>query len=177
MVFAIDRLGRAAAAVTLVALAWSAPPASAASWQLAQAAPAPAVTDQTPARPRARRAMVHQPPSFAALTDFRIADLHKRLQITAAQEPQFNAMAEVMRANAQSADDLLHEESQETDRTAVSGLRWYERLTEGHAQALHKFVPAFAALYGVLSDSQKKTADGIFQRIGLRPPPRHSRSK
>lgn len=45
----------------------------------------------------------------------------------------------------------------------AESLIWYQRLTEGHAAALKKFVPALDALYAVLSASQRKKADAAFQ--------------
>ena len=168
----IHWLRGATAAVMLTALVSGVPAASASPSQLAQTTPPPAASAQTPPR-HPRKAVAQRPRTLAALTDARVKELHTKLQITTAQEPQFTAMADIMRANAQAMDALLREQSQDTDRTAVSALHWYERLTEAHAAALQKFVPAFAALYSVLSDSQRKSADGMFQRLGPRPLSRH----
>lgn len=105
----------------------------------------------------------------------RIAELHAKLRITAAQEAKFKAMADVMTANAQSLATLLQERTQDKDTSADASLHWYERLVDAHADALRKFVPAFAELYASLSDSQKKTADAMFSRFGQRPIRRRSR--
>jgi hypothetical protein len=105
----------------------------------------------------------------------RIAELHAKLRITAAQEDKFKAMADVMTANAQSLEALLHERAQDKATSADASLHWYERLVDAHAEALKKFVPAFAELYASLSDSQKKTADAMFGRFGQRPIRRRSR--
>jgi len=172
----IDWLARAvAAAGMLSALAVGSPTANASPWDVAQATPAPAVSSPAPQTPSRVKAAAPSPRSPAELAEARITSLRTRLHITAAEEPQFTAVADVMRANAQSMEALLGERAKDMDRTAVSALRWYERLTEAHAAALQKFVPAFEALYAALSDSQRKAADAIFQRFAQRPVPRRSK--
>jgi thioredoxin-like negative regulator of GroEL len=105
----------------------------------------------------------------------RIAELHAKLRISAAQEAKFKAMANVMTANAQALDALLQERAQDKATSADASLHWYERLVDAHAEALKKFVPAFGELYASLSDSQKKAADAMFARFGQRPIRRRSR--
>jgi hypothetical protein len=169
---AIDWLARAVAgAGCLGALATGSPAGHAASWQQAQATPAPGTSSQAPGAPSAVASNPHGPTGPlgpTALSESRINDLRTKLQITPAEEPRFNALADVMRANAQAMEALLDEREKDTDQTAVGELRWYERLTDAHADSLKKFVPAFAALYGTLSDSQKKTADTMFQQFAQR---------
>ena len=179
MTYAIDWLPRAiVSAVMASALALGSTTAKAAPRDLAQATPPPAppaVSSPAPQPPPGGTAAAPSPRHPTDVAEARIADLRTKLQITAAEESQFTAVAEVMRANAQSMEALLVERSKDTDRTAVAALRWYERLTDAHAAALNKFVPAFEALYTVLSDSQRKTADAIFQRFAERPLPAKSR--
>ena len=126
---------------------------------IAEATPAPE-TNSEPTR--ADEPMAH--------VDARIATLHKQLQITAAQEPQFKAFADVMRSNAQAMNALFQERSRSTDNTAVTRLRWYAQLTEAHAEALKKLVPVFDALYQGLSEKQKATANTVFDEIRVRRP-------
>jgi len=121
---------------------------------LAQASP-PAAQTSRPAPPAAQ----HGP---AARVDARIADLHKRLRISTGQEPQFTAFADVMRANAQTMEQLFQQRAQNRDRTAPGQLHWYAQLTTAHAEAINKLLPAFDALYASLSDQQKKAADAAF---------------
>lgn len=120
---------------------------------LAQAT-APANETARPARPA--------PPGPAAHVEARIADLHRRLHITPAQEPQFKAFADVMRANAEAMEQLFQERAQNRDRTAPGQLHWYARLTTAHADATNKLLPVFDALYASLTDKQKKAADAAF---------------
>jgi periplasmic protein CpxP/Spy len=105
-----------------------------------------------------------------------IAKLHKELLITADQEPQFKAYADVMRGNAQAMRDLFEEQGKIPDHTAVTHLRWYAQLTAAHAEGLNKLVPVFEALYQSLSDKQKGIANKVFDEFGVRRPP-HRRGK
>lgn len=148
-----------ASAIVVGALAAQASPRN---MQLAQATPAPAPASQPRIGPLVQ-------------VEARIADLRAKLKITAAQEPLFASLSDIMRANAQSLEALLQERSRETSFTAVTALQWYERLTEDHAAALKKFVPALEALYATLSDSQRKAADAIFLRFAERPPSANSK--
>jgi hypothetical protein len=110
---------------------------------------------------------------FSARVEGRIANLHSRLGINPAQEPAFDALAAVMRANGRVLDTLLQQRIRDQSDSAVDSLHWYERLTHAHAEALTSFVPAFDRLYAVLSPEQRKTADAIFRRFAERPvPPR-----
>lgn len=118
--------------------------------------------------PPAPPAAQHGP---AAHVDARIADLHKRLHITAAQEPQFKAFAEVMRANAAAMEELFRERAQHRDRTATGQLHWYAQLTTAHAEAINRLLPVFDALYASLSDKQKKAADAAFAPLRQGRPP------
>src|SRR5216684_147633 len=88
--------------------------------------------------------------SRADRVEARIKQLHDQLKITAAQEPQWNA---------------------------VDDLRSYEEVAETHVAGLKKLIPAFQALYDTMSPEQKKNADAAFGhapgrgRRGPQPPP------
>ena len=101
----------------------------------------------------------------------RISELHKQLQITPAEEPQFKTYADVMRENAQAMQALFAQRAQNPDRTAVGQLRWYAKLTAAHAEAVSKLVAPFEVLYQSMSDQQKKLADTVFAQLRQRPPP------
>lgn len=127
---------------------------------IAEAAPAPeAVRDPA------------QADSPVAHVEARISKLHKELHITAAQDPQFKAFADVMRSNAQAMHALFQQRGQSADNTAVAHLRWYAQLTAAHADALNKLLPVFEALYQSMSEKQKETANKVFEGIGVRRPP------
>lgn len=129
---------------------------------LAQAAP------PAPAAPSSQQA-----PQRSPMTDVegRILGLHKQLQITPAEEPQFKAYADVMRSNAQMMQTLFQQRAQNPDRTAIGQLRWYAKLTAAHAEAVSKLVAPFEALYQSMSDQQKRVADTVFAELRQRAAP------
>jgi hypothetical protein len=93
-----------------------------------------------------------------------IKDLHKKLHITAAQDPQWNDLAQVMRDNAKAMVDLQERRAAATQSmSAVDVVKSYGSVIEAHAAGMKKFIPAFEALYNSMSDAQKQTADALFQ--------------
>jgi hypothetical protein len=141
---------------------------------LAQAAPAPAAPGAASPAPQTSG----QPaPSESPVTrvETRITELHDKFHITAAQEPQFKAYADVMRSNAQAMEALFQERAQKPDTSAIGELRWYARLTAAHGEALSKLVPVFDTLYQSLSDQQKKAADKVFAQLQQRRAARQAR--
>jgi protein CpxP len=150
-------LRKGAAAATLSALLAGAP-------ALAQTAPAPSTTAQpsaaAPAKTKAPRAKVSRTDRVEA----RIKQLHDELKITDAQTPQWTALAQIMRDNAQSMETQINaRKASATTASAVDNLHSYEAIADAHADGLKKFVPAFEALYANLSDDQKKNADDLFR--------------
>jgi periplasmic protein CpxP/Spy len=94
-----------------------------------------------------------------------IKELHKRLHITAAQDTQWNNLAEVMRTNAKTMRDLEKQRSKDTQSmSAVDVVKSYDSVIEAHEEGMKKFVPAFEAVYNSMSDEQKKTADELFRK-------------
>jgi hypothetical protein len=104
--------------------------------------------------------------SRADRVEQRIKSLHAQLKITQAEEPQWDAVAQVMRDNANSVGSLVEQrKAQAGQMTAVDDLKSYEAITDAHADGLKKLIPAFEQLYNTMSDDQKKTADTIFRRV------------
>jgi len=104
--------------------------------------------------------------SAAGLTsvEARIRDLHKKLHITEAQKPQWDALAMVMRDNAQAMVDLQKQRAADSQSmSAVEVIKSYESVIEAHESGMKKFVPPFEALYNTMSDTQKKSADSLFR--------------
>lgn len=148
----------------------------------AQAGSAPTasgVTTSAPQTPRQHAQVAaatpapHRGPSAAV--EARISELHRKLRITQAQEPQFKAYADVMRENAQKMEALFAERAKATDKSAVARLRWYAQLTAAHAEAVSKLVAPFEALYQDLSPRQKKVADTLFEQLRQRPAPHRAK--
>jgi len=157
--------------------------ASASPNQFAQATPAPAAPAQpVPTAPPQRdqvapaqavhgshgmqRATVR---TRAQLVEIMISNMRTRLRVTAAEQSQFDAVADVMRTNAKAMETLLAERGHGTDQSAVASLHWYEKLTDAHAAVLKNFTPAFETFYATLSASQRRAADAIFLRLAERP--------
>ena len=125
---------------------------SAAREQIAQAASSSAM--EAPATKPAENGPV----------EARIKQLHKMLHITEAQKPQWDALTQVMRDNAQAMADL--EKQRATDvksMSAVDVVKTYGDVIQAHEDGMKKFIPAFEALYNSLSDAQKKIADSMFR--------------
>ena len=94
----------------------------------------------------------------------RIKELHRKLHITAAQKPQWDNLAQVMRDNAQAMSDLKKQRASDAQTmNAVDVVKSYESVIEAHEDGMKKFVPPFEALYNTMSDAQKKTADSLFR--------------
>jgi periplasmic protein CpxP/Spy len=92
-----------------------------------------------------------------------IADLHTKLKITAAEEPQWKEVADTMRHNARELDRAIDKrESTQGSATAVDDLNSYAEIAQAHANGVKKLASSFSGLYSAMSDDQKKEADMIF---------------
>jgi len=133
---------------------------------------APAAPSAAPAAPSTAPATKAAPMKTSKRlsgVDARIASLHKRLKITAAQEPQWQQVAQVMRDNAAQIEQLVKErDAKLKTMTAVDNLQTYSDIAQAHADGLKKLVPVFDTLYGSMSDAQKKVADAVFRGIAER---------
>jgi len=91
----------------------------------------------------------------------RIAYLKTELKITDAQQPQFDAVANVMRDNAKSMHDAF--QSLRGDRgqpqTALSRLEARAKFAQLRADGEAKMLAAFRPLYQAMSPDQQKAAD------------------
>jgi hypothetical protein len=88
-----------------------------------------------------------------------IADLQKKLRITPAQQPLFDAFAQIMRQNAQAMDSVMRQQEHKSGATAVDDLRASAQLAEAEAEGLKRLLPALQSLYDSLPDPQKRLAD------------------
>jgi len=96
--------------------------------------------------------------------ELRIKDLHGRLKILPAQEAQWTTVAGIMRDNAMTMDKLTQARvDHAAEASAVDDLTSYGEISAAHAEGIRKLTPAFAALYGAMSDTQKKQADLLFR--------------
>ena len=98
-----------------------------------------------------------------------MAEMRRRLAITAAQQPQWDAFVGVMRQNAQRMQAAYADRSaRAAGMNAVDGMRSYADLARARADDLQRLVPAFEALYSVMSPEQKLNADKTIQQFQTR---------
>ena len=175
--YTIGRAARAATAlglaVALIALslgvAWTdAAEADPGKFQLAQGAGAP---QRPPGKPP------EAAPAQGNEIERQIADLQKKLRITAAQQPLFDAFAQILRQNAQALDAALRQQEQKSGATAVDDLRTSAQLAEAEAEGLKRLLPAFQSLYDSLPDPQKRLADTAMRQPAPGDEPQAARPK
>ena len=151
---------------------------------LAQSSQPPAVQPATPPPAGAGSPMAGHPvpgKNAEERVERYIKELHARLQITPAEEPQWNQFAEVMRGNARDMDQALMQRAEQfSSMNAVQNMQSYEQLAEAHAQRVQKLIPAFENLYNAMPEQQKQLADQVFRanaerRVGATQT-RHGRS-
>jgi periplasmic protein CpxP/Spy len=117
----------------------------------------------TSSSPETMSAPSAESPSRSAV-ETRIKDLHQKLKITNAEEPKWDAVAQVMRENAQTMEALQKQRASDAkSMDAVGVVRSYAEVVQAHEDGIKKFIPAFEDLYNSMSDSQKKTADSMFR--------------
>jgi hypothetical protein len=101
-----------------------------------------------------------QAPPPAPNIEANIAQLHQRLQITPAQEPRFEALANVMRQNAR----MMPNAPPPVSLNPIQALRFAIQTGEQELVGLKRMLPALEALYASLSPMQKVTADQVFRQ-------------
>ena len=99
--------------------------------------------------------------------DLRIKDLHARLKITPAQEPQWTAFTNVMRANATRMGEMYQSGNPQT-MTAMDTLRHYAKIAQAHSEEITNLVAPFKALYDSMTPGQQKIADEALHSFGRR---------
>jgi periplasmic protein CpxP/Spy len=101
----------------------------------------------------------------------RITTLHASLNITPAEETQWNGVAQAMRENAAAMEKLVatNRTTPPQNMTAVQDLESYQRFAQAHVDGLKNLTSAFSTLYDAMPDAQKKNADQVFQTSGHGP--------
>jgi protein CpxP len=136
---------------------------------LAQPAQAPAARGAAPPPPAAATSPMADHPvggkNAQERVEQRIKELHSQLQITPAEQPQWDQFALVMRENARDMDQAFMERAKQfPTMNAVQNMRSYEQIAEEHTQRLQKLTPAFENLYNAMPDHQKQLADEVFRK-------------
>lgn len=145
------RIGRAIAVLGFAALGF------AALWPLIAGSPGQAAPSD-PARPLLLAQARPAGPGPNVEAD--IAQLHQRLQITPAQEPQFAAFAAVMRENARA----MPAGPPPGNPNAVEALRLAIQYGQQDLDGMRRLLPALQTLYASLSPAQRRTADQVFRQ-------------
>jgi periplasmic protein CpxP/Spy len=100
----------------------------------------------------------------------RLAAAKTKLKITAEQETQWNAFADVTRKHAKTADERMKamrdgKRSQEK-LTAVQRLERRQQMLAAQSKRLDEVIATAKPLYAVLSSEQKAIADELMSRRG-----------
>ena len=105
-----------------------------------------------------------KPMSTTERVERHITRLHTQLQITPAQQAQWDQFAQVMRDNAQNMNQTIEERGTGfASMNAAENMQSYAKIAQQHADDTQKLATAFQALYASLSDDQKKNADTVFR--------------
>jgi len=97
-------------------------------------------------------------------TENQIKQLQGTLGITAAQEPLWKNLTQVMRENAKDMDALNKQRAEKTEpMNAVEQMKFHSQITQSHLSQLNKLIPAFEAFYNSLSDQQKNITNIVFR--------------
>jgi hypothetical protein len=137
----------------------------AAAWLVPSGAPsraaamAAAMMDRPAPGHRAPPLLPVQAPAPAPNIEANIAQLHQRLQIAPAQEPRFEALANVMRQNAR-----MMPNAPPTNLDPIQGLRFAIQTGEQELAGLKRMLPPLQALYASLSPTQQRIADQVFRQ-------------
>jgi len=171
------------AALLFAAQSFAADTTTSAPADQSQAAPQNATTNDQSAQPGQAQSTQAPAPKLAKTNhedrvEARLKQLHAQLHITQAQDPQWQAYAQVLRDNAAAMDqsaeqlnDINKQRATQTKMSAVDDLKSYEQyadahadISQKHADGLKKLVPAFEALYATFSDHQKRITDRMFEQ-------------
>ena len=94
----------------------------------------------------------------------RITQLHSELQITPAEQPQWDRFAAVMRANATNTNKAYVDRANKiATMSAADIMSSYAALSAQHSQDLQNLAITFQALYSAMTPDQQKVADQVFR--------------
>ncbi|HYD98986.1 MAG TPA: Spy/CpxP family protein refolding chaperone [Alphaproteobacteria bacterium] len=125
----------------------------------AQSAPPPAA----PAQPDRQR------PPFDDRIDGRLAFLRAELKITPAQEPLWQAVEAVLRAQSQAREQAVNSmraEGRGERPNTIERLTRAEEMANQRARDIAALRAAVTPLYAAFTDEQKATADHLLARFG-----------
>jgi hypothetical protein len=94
-----------------------------------------------------------------------IEALHKRLAITPAQQPLWDAFAAVMRSNAAAVEQGHASSQPQPPGNALAELRSLSIRARLHADNMARLLPPFEALYNSMTPEQRTLADATFHQF------------
>lgn len=107
-----------------------------------------------------------------------IADLHRKLQITQAEQPQWQAFADAMRQNAEQMRQFWDQARPHlASMDAAQGLQFYARMTQLYAEGAQRLVQPFDQLYQAMPPQQRQVADRVFRQFRERHAEAHRRHR
>ena len=113
--------------------------------------------------------------SASERVEARIAFIQQTLQITSAQQPQFDTFANVLRKQARTLDERIQQRRAQMQQgaapanvTAIDRLERMQRMTAERYNQLGEVIAAAKPLYDSLSVEQKQAADQLLARRGGR---------
>lgn len=108
-------------------------------------------------------AMMKSDANHSVEVERHIKELHAKLKITAAEEAQWDKVAQTMRDNAADLDSAISKrDSLASHGTAIEDLNAYGEIVQVHAASIKKLSTVFSDLYDSMPDNQKKLADEVF---------------
>lgn len=136
--------------------------ASAAHAQATSPASALAPTTAT-----AARAMPDSDAKRDKALEAHVTALHKKLQVTPAEEAKWEHVAQAMRDSANETDRIIDKrEAIVGAASAMDNLTSYAEVAQAHADGVKRLASAFGPLYADMSVDQKKVADSVFRHGG-----------
>lgn len=116
-------------------------------------------------------AQERQRPLPGEFIEARLAYLKAALKITPAQEPQWSAVADVLRRHAQERDAAIQQrraarqnQAQAQPPTAMERLQRRQQMLSRASSNMNELVAVAQPLYASFSDDQKKIADDLLDR-------------
>jgi periplasmic protein CpxP/Spy len=96
-----------------------------------------------------------------------IDQLHATLQITPAEQPQWDRFAQAMTANADSMHQAFTQRGAALGTmNAAQNMQSYAELAALHARNMQTLANAFQALYAAMPSAQQQNADVVFRSGG-----------
>ena len=95
----------------------------------------------------------------------RVRELHDRLRITDAEQPQWRAFADAMMENARHMASLHAEQGDAIPPSAPADMRQYAAVAQAHAEDTQRLLAPLEQLYAVMTPDQRRVADETFHKI------------